>query len=47
MWGYDAADGSNVVDVLVGSIRRKLGEHAQALQTVRGLGYRFVGVGTS
>jgi hypothetical protein len=42
VWGYDYAGGSNVIDVLVGSIRRKLGERAAAIETVRGLGYRFV-----
>lgn len=41
-WGYDDRDGSNVVDAQVKSIRRKLGDRAAAIETVRGVGYRFV-----
>jgi hypothetical protein len=36
----DAAT-SNVVEAVVRSLRRKLGQHATALETVRGVGYRF------
>lgn len=36
------AVGSNVVDVVVLALRRKLGPRAGALATVRGSGYRFV-----
>ena len=43
VWGTDYAGGSNVIEVAVGSIRRKLGDRAKALETVRGIGYRFVG----
>ena len=39
VWGYDYDPGSNVVDVYVGYLRRKLGPHR--FQTVRGVGYRF------
>ncbi len=39
VWGYDYDPGSNVVDVYVGYLRRKLG--ASAITTVRGMGYRF------
>ncbi len=39
VWGYDYDPGSNVVDVYVGYLRRKLGDGR--LQTVRGVGYRF------
>lgn len=38
VWGYDFDPGSNVVDVYVGYLRRKLG--ADLVTTVRGLGYR-------
>ena len=38
VWGYDFDPGSNVVDVYVGYLRRKLG--AELVTTVRGLGYR-------
>jgi hypothetical protein len=41
VWGYDYDGGSNVVDVVVAALRRKLGERAGAIQTVRGLGYRL------
>ena len=39
VWGLDFDPGSNVVDVYVGYLRRKLG--AGAITTVRGMGYRF------
>lgn len=41
VWGDTYAGGSNVVDVVVLSLRRKLGTHATCLQTVRGTGYRY------
>ena len=40
VWGVDFDPGSNVVDVYVGYLRRKLG--AGRLQAVRGSGYRLV-----
>lgn len=39
VWGYDFDPGSNIVDVYVGYLRRKLGEGT--IETVRGMGYRF------
>ncbi|HEY8340397.1 MAG TPA: response regulator transcription factor, partial [Egibacteraceae bacterium] len=39
VWGYDYDPGSNVVDVYVGYLRRKLG--ASRIRTVRGMGYRL------
>ncbi len=39
VWGYDYDGGTNVVDVYVSYLRRKLG--ADAVQTVRGMGYRL------
>ena len=39
-WGYDFDPGSNVVDVYVRYLRRKLG--AEHFETVRGMGYRLV-----
>ncbi len=39
-WGYGYDPGSNVVDVYVGYLRRKLG--ADRFETVRGVGYRFL-----
>ncbi len=38
VWGYDFDPGSNIVDVYVGYLRKKLGQ--QVITTVRGLGYR-------
>jgi DNA-binding response OmpR family regulator len=40
VWGYDYDPGSNVVDVYVGYLRRKLGP--RTIETVRGMGYRLV-----
>jgi DNA-binding response OmpR family regulator len=40
VWGYDYEGGSNVVDSVIRSLRKKLGAHASALETVRGFGYR-------
>jgi DNA-binding response OmpR family regulator len=37
VWGYDHDPGSNVVDVYVGYLRRKLGK--ERILTVRGMGY--------
>jgi DNA-binding response OmpR family regulator len=40
VWGVDYDPGSNVVDVYVRYLRRKVG--ADAIETVRGMGYRLV-----
>jgi two-component system, OmpR family, response regulator QseB len=39
VWGYDYDPGSNVVDVYVGYLRKKLG--SDLFETVRGVGYRL------
>lgn len=39
VWGYDYEPGSNVVDVYVGYLRRKLG--GALITSVRGMGYRL------
>lgn len=39
VWGYEFDPGSNVVDVYVGYLRKKLG--AERIATVRGIGYRY------
>ena len=39
VWGYDYDPGSNVVDVYVGYLRKKLGK--DRIKTLRGIGYRF------
>lgn len=39
VWGYDYDPGSNVVDVYVGYLRKKMG--SDLIETVRGMGYRW------
>jgi len=42
VWGYGKeASTSNVVEAVVRSVRQKLGAHRNALETVRGVGYRY------
>jgi two-component system, OmpR family, copper resistance phosphate regulon response regulator CusR len=41
VWGYDFDPGSNVVDVYVRYLRKKLGD--DVIETVRGMGYRLRG----
>jgi DNA-binding response OmpR family regulator len=41
VWGTEYNGGSNVVDVVVGTLRRKLGTSASRIETVRGVGYRL------
>lgn len=40
VWGFDFDPGSNVVDVYIRYLRRKLG--SDRIQTVRGMGYRLL-----
>jgi DNA-binding response OmpR family regulator len=39
VWGYSAEPGTNVVNVYVGALRKKLGD--DVIESVRGVGYRF------
>lgn len=39
IWGYDYDPGTNIVNVYVGHLRKKLGE--DRIETVRGMGYRL------
>lgn len=41
VWGYDFDPGSNIVDVYVRYLRKKLGN--DSIETVRNMGYRFSG----
>jgi DNA-binding response OmpR family regulator len=41
VWGYDYDPGSNVVEVYIRYLRRKLGD--ELIETVRGMGYRLRG----
>lgn len=39
IWGYDYDPGTNIVNVYVGHLRKKLGD--ERIETVRGVGYRL------
>ncbi len=41
VWGSRSPTASNVVDVVIRSLRRKLGADAACVETVRGTGYRY------
>ncbi len=43
VWDYDHDPGTNIVDVYIGYLRRKLrhGEHGAPIVTIRSVGYRF------
>lgn len=40
VWGYDYDPGSNIVDVYIGYLRKKLGKNT--IETIRGVGYRWL-----
>lgn len=42
VWETEYRGGSNVVEAVVRTLRAKLGDHAALVETVRGVGYRFV-----
>jgi two-component system alkaline phosphatase synthesis response regulator PhoP len=45
VWGHAWTGGSaNAIEAVVSSLRRKLGDRAGALQTIRGVGYRLDGL---
>lgn len=41
IWGYDFAGETRTVDVHVRTLRQKLGDEGQRIETVRGVGYRI------
>lgn len=41
VWGITYDGASNVVDVVIRSLRKKLGPYAGSIETVRGVGYRY------
>ncbi len=41
VWGHRGDGASNVVDVIIRSLRKKLGPRASTIETVSGVGYRF------
>jgi DNA-binding winged helix-turn-helix (wHTH) protein len=41
VWGYKYDGGSNVVEAIIGSLRRKLGRRSMMIETISGVGYRL------
>ncbi len=41
VWGYKYDGGSNVIDAVIRSLRKKMSEKASLIETVPGMGYRF------
>jgi two-component system alkaline phosphatase synthesis response regulator PhoP len=41
VWGTSYRGGSNTVDVVIRSLRKKVGPIADRIETVRGIGYRL------
>ena len=41
VWGHSYTGGSNVIEAVVRSLRKKLRERASCVETVSGVGYRF------
>lgn len=44
VWGYDFDGESRTVDVHIRTLRQKLGEYGQYIETVRGVGYKIGGI---
>ena len=42
VWGYRDSTNSRTLDTHIKRVREKIGDHASAIQTVRGIGYQFV-----
>ena len=43
VWGYDRLVETRTIDTHIQRLRRKLGEAGEAIETIRGFGYRFRG----
>jgi DNA-binding response OmpR family regulator len=41
VWGYEYTGGSNVVDGMVRSLRKKLGDYSACIESVSGVGYKL------
>jgi two-component system phosphate regulon response regulator PhoB len=41
VWGYEFEGYARTVDTHVRRLRQKMGEHAECIETIRGVGYRF------
>ncbi len=46
VWGYRDSTNSRTLDTHIKRVREKIGDHANAIQTVRGVGYKFVSNGS-
>lgn len=44
IWGYDFDGETRTVDVHIRTLRQKLGEAGDSIETIRGVGYRIGGV---
>ena len=42
VWGYRDSTNSRTLDTHIKRVREKIGVHADAIQTVRGIGYKFI-----
>jgi two-component system phosphate regulon response regulator PhoB len=42
VWGYSDSALTRTLDTHIKRLREKLGDHSEHVQTVRGVGYRFV-----
>jgi two-component system alkaline phosphatase synthesis response regulator PhoP len=47
VWGSDSQQAERVVDAHIKSIRRKLGDAGDCVETVRGVGYRYAETGAA
>ena len=47
VWGWDFGGGSRTVDTHVLTLRQKLGDYADLVETVRGVGYRLLKTATA
>ena len=45
VWGYDFDGASRTVDVHIRTLRQKLGQSGECVETVRGVGYRIAAEG--
>ena len=41
VWGHKSPSDGNLIEAAVSAVRRKLGEDAGLVETVRGVGYRW------
>ena len=44
IWGYEFSGETRTVDVHIRTLRQKLGDAGELIETIRGVGYRMAGV---